>query len=186
MMKHLIAASCFLAVINSCSAQEEKAGTRDGKAADVEIHWLSFEDAVARSEQAPRKLFIDVYTDWCGWCKRMDKTTFRDTAVVRELNQHFYAVKLDAERKDTVRFRDNIFVYKPEYKSHELALSLLNGKMSFPTYVFLDEQFGMISPVAGYKSADDLMRLLNYFAGDLYKTMSWEEYLAGAGKPQDE
>ncbi|MFM9007762.1 MAG: thioredoxin family protein [Bacteroidota bacterium] len=119
-MKHLlIALPLCVFFFGSCSAQEQQDKT-DG------IQWMGFEEAVRRCDQQPRKLFIDVYTDWCGWCKRMDAGTFRDSAVVAYMNANYYAVKLDAETRDTLRFRENVFVYKPEYKTNELALSLLN------------------------------------------------------------
>lgn len=56
------------------------------------ITWMSFEEAVAKSQKEPRKMFIDVYTDWCGWCKRMDATTFQDSIVAKYMGEKFYAV----------------------------------------------------------------------------------------------
>ena len=50
---------------------------------------MGFEEAVAKSEKAPKKLFIDVYTDWCGWCKKMDKTTFAETEVAKYINENY-------------------------------------------------------------------------------------------------
>ena len=87
----------------SCTAQESAdspAASIDQPSGSPAIRWLSFEEAVALHAVEPKKLFIDVYTDWCGWCKRMDKTTFVDSAVASELGGHFYAVKLNAERKE--------------------------------------------------------------------------------------
>ena len=62
-----------------------------------EIQWMTWDQAIAKNNENPRKIMIDVYTDWCGWCKRMDKSTFVDTAVVNYVNKHFYAVKFNAE-----------------------------------------------------------------------------------------
>ncbi len=141
------------------------------------IKWMSFEEAVLKGGKEPKKLFIDVYTDWCGWCKKMDKTTFQDAKIADEINKHFYPVKLDAERKDTVRFRDKIFVFKPEFKAHELAIALLNGQMGYPTYVFLDENFAMISPISGYQTVEQLLPTLRYFSDNIYKNKQWDDYL---------
>ena len=91
--------------ISSCNAQ-----TEHEKYDPNGIHWMSFEQAVALNDKAPKKIFIDTYTQWCGWCKRMDASTFKDTAVVRYMNDHYYAVKLDAETKDTIRFKGNLFI----------------------------------------------------------------------------
>lgn len=143
---------------------------------DVEIKWYSFEDAVAESRKQPRKLFIDVYTHWCGWCKRMDATTFKDPEVVNYITKNYYPVKLDAETKDTIQFAGKSFVYQAQYKANEIALSLMGGKMSYPTYIFLDEEFNMLSPVPGYLAPDAMMNVLKYFGEGIFKNVTWEEY----------
>lgn len=158
-----------LIVAGSCNAQPSKE-------LNSKINWMSFEQAVALNDKNPKKIFIDIYTDWCGWCKRMDATTFIDSGVVAYMNANFYAVKLNAETKDTIRFRDKIFVFKPEFKSNELALSLLQGKMSYPSFVVMDEQYSLLSPLAGYQTPAQLQPVLLYFGENTYKNQSWEEY----------
>ncbi|MBK7335110.1 MAG: DUF255 domain-containing protein [Saprospirales bacterium] len=66
-----------------------------------DLKWHTWEEAVAANKKEPRKILVDVYTDWCGWCKRMDATTFQDQTVMDYLKKNFYAVKLDAEQKRT-------------------------------------------------------------------------------------
>lgn len=149
---------------HSCMAQEEG------------IRWMSFEDAVVASDKDPRKIFIDVYTGWCGWCKRMDASTFKDTSVVNYMNRNYYAVKLDAETRDTVRFRDKVFVYRAEYKANELALSLLNGKMGYPSFVIMDEQYAILTPLSGFHTTEELFPYLTFFASNTYKSTKWEDY----------
>ncbi len=141
------------------------------------IQWLNFEQAVASNDVAPKKIFIDMYTHWCGWCKRMDATTFENPEVVSYINKYFYAVKFDAETKDSVLFKDKYFQFKPEYKSNELAALLMNGKMSYPTSVYLDGESNLIGPVPGYLTAEQFLPVLKYFAEDFYKTTSWEDYM---------
>ncbi|MEP7264746.1 MAG: DUF255 domain-containing protein [Bacteroidota bacterium] len=158
-----IVSTCSISVVN---AQEHKGP----------INWLSFEDAVAKSKVEPRKMIIDVYTSWCGWCKRMDATTFQDSAVVKYINEKYYAVKLDAETHDTIHFFDKIFVYKAENKANEIAISLLNGQMSYPSFVFLDDKFAMLTPLAGFQQPDQLMRVLLYFGENIYTSKKWDEY----------
>lgn len=140
------------------------------------IKWMSFTEAVSLSEKQPKKIFIDVFTKWCGWCKRMDATTFDDPSVSAYMNQHYYAVKLDAETKDTIRFQDKVFVFKPEYKSNEIAVSLLNGQMSYPTVVYLDEKFSMLGPSPGYQTKEQLLPQLKFFAENVYRDKTWEVY----------
>ena len=167
-------------MVSSCDAQTNADG--NGGMGNVEpepdgIRWISFEEAALLSEKTPKKVFIDVYTSWCGWCKKMDATTFKETEVVKYINENFYPVKLNAETKDTIHFREKEFKYVSEYKANELAISLLNGKMGYPSYVLLDENFAlMTAPVQSYLEKKDLMPILQYYGGNIYKEKSWEEY----------
>lgn len=143
-------------------------------ASDGGVHWISFEEAVQRSKVEPRKILIDVYTDWCGWCKKMDKATYEDPAVAAYINATYWPVKLDAERKDTVVFNDKAFVYVKERKAHALALSLLSEKMSYPTTVFLNEDFSMIQAVPGYLDPRTISPILAFFGEP--STTDWETF----------
>jgi len=140
------------------------------------IRWMSFTDAVKENEKQPKKIFIDVFTKWCGWCKRMDATTYENAGVISYMNQNFYAVRLDAETHDTILFRDKKFVFRPEYKANELALSLMNGQMSYPTLIYLDEGLNLLGPSPGYLTTEQLLPQLKYFAENIYKDKTWDIY----------
>src|SRR5688572_7937618 len=175
-----VIASALTLTLSSCDAQvsNEAIGGNEIVEKDPDgIRWVSFEEAVALSEKNPKNLFIDVYTDWCGWCKKMDATTFKDEEVAKFINTNFYAVKLNAETKDTIRFRDREFKYIAEYKANELAISLLSGKMGYPSYVLLDEKFTLMTPpVQSYLVKEDLMPIITFYGTDIYKSQTWEEY----------
>jgi thioredoxin-related protein len=141
------------------------------------IQWMSFAEALKQNSVAPKKIFIDVYTEWCGWCKRMDATTFSDDSVIQYMNKNFYAVKLDAERKDTVEYKGVKYSFRPEYKANEIAAYLLNGRMGYPTSVYLNEENDLIAPVQGYLTKEQLLHTLRYFATDLYKTVKWDDFV---------
>lgn len=143
------------------------------------INWMSFEQAVEKNKTDKRKFIIDVYTDWCGWCKRMDATTFQNPHIVEYINKNYHAVKLNAEMTDTVRLGEKVFVNEnPNGKRspHQLAIALLNGKMSYPTIVYLDENANMLSPVPGYLDAAGIEPVLKYYGENAYKETSWEQY----------
>ena len=143
------------------------------------IQWHSMQEALVLNAKLPRKFIIDVYTDWCGWCKVMDKSTFTDTSVAHLINKYYYAVKFNAEGNDTIVMQGNTFVNTNAGKrggTHPLAQSLLNGKMSYPTTVYLDENLAMLSPVAGYLKPEDINPILKYFGTMAYKTKSFEDF----------
>jgi len=145
----------------------------------AKIKWLDFEEAVAQNKKKPKKMFIDMYTNWCGWCKKMDASTFINPVIVEYMNQHYYAVKFNAERKDTVNFNGTKFVNANPTgtnSSHDLAKELLSGRMSYPSFVFLDENLKKVTTVPGYRKAPEFEAILNYIASDAYKTQKWEEF----------
>lgn len=148
-----------------------------------EIQWMTWEEAVKHIETQPKKIFVDIYTEWCGWCKRMDQTTFKDPEVVKYMNKHFYAVKFDAEMKKDITFRDHTFSWVASGRRgvHMLAYSLLEGKLSYPSFVMLNEKFDRIAISPGYKQPEQLMKELHYAAEEKYRESSWEEYLRESG-----
>ncbi len=147
-----------------------------------EINWLSFEEAVIKNETTPKKMFIDFYTNWCGWCKVLDRTTFKDSIIVDLINEHFYPVKFNAEQKDTINFKGTAykFVANGRRGYHELAAAILQGKMSYPTMIIMDEQYQILSPINGAVNAPDLEPVLVFLGEDLFKDeqQSWNDYRA--------
>ena len=141
------------------------------------INWLTMEEAVKANETAPRKIFFDVYTEWCGWCKRMDATTFQHPQIIEYINENFYAVKFDAESKKEISVSGK--KYANPNRTHEFAVEMLQGKMSYPSFVVYDEALSNIGIIPGFKSAKDFEPILNYFGTNSYKTKSWEEYRTG-------
>lgn len=129
------------------------------------VDWISLDEAVKKQQETPKTIFIDMYTDWCGWCKRMDETTFSDPVIARYINDNFYPVKFNAERTDTLEYMGNIYVNEGTGRrsSHQLAQLLMGGRMSYPTIVYIDEEF-RVYPVPGYMDPARIEPLLVYFA----------------------
>ena len=143
-----------------------------------QINWLTWEEAQAKNAKEPRKFIVDVYTQWCGWCKKMDKETFAQPDIVKYINKHYYAIKFDAETKTDILFKDQTYQYLRSGNSgyHQLAAELTFGKLSYPTIVFLDERLNVLQPIPGYKDTASLDKILKYFAEDYYKTTPWKKY----------
>lgn len=148
-----------------------------------EVNWVSFSEAVemAATDENPKKVFIDVYTDWCGWCKKMDKDTFQNPEVAKYMEDNFYMVKMDGEGKDPIDFKGKTynFIASGRKGYHELAAALMQGRLSYPTTIFLDEEMNMLSPVPGYQKPKPFLNIAKYFGDNIYKDKDWKTY-AGA------
>ena len=148
-------------------------------AAVTEMKWYTIEEAAELNKTAPRKLMIDVYTEWCGWCKRMDKSTYTDPKVVEYINAHFYPVKFDAEQKAEVKFNNETFGYvaqEGERGVNTFAYALLDGHMGYPSVVYLNEKYERIMISPGYKEPADMLKELQFAAEEQYSKTTWEEY----------
>ena len=173
-MKRLLVGICALMSVLLFAAMSGVPDASEGAA----VKWMTFEEALQKSKAEKRPVFIDVYTDWCGWCKVMDKNTFNDTRVSKLLNEKFYAVKFNAEQREDVVFDGHTFKFVPSGRSgyHELAAALLNNQLSYPTVVFLDEDFKMIQPLAGYRKAPEFHIIAQFIGEGHYKTIKWDEW----------
>lgn len=149
------------------------------------VKWHTFEEAIELNKREPRKIMIDVYTDWCGYCKVMDKNTFNNTTVAEYLNKSFYSVKLNAEQKEDILFNEKTFKFVAQGARgfHELAYALLNGQMSYPSVVFMDEQVRIIHVQKGYTEPKAFDEIMKFIGGDFFKTESWDAWRAAYKSP---
>lgn len=148
-------------------------------AQDAKVNWVTFEEAVEMNKKTPKPFLIDIYTDWCGWCKRMDKTTYQNETIVEYINKNFHAVKLDGEQKQDITFKDYTFKFKPNGRRgyNEFAAVLLNGKLSYPTTVFMNKELELLDRVPGYLNEKVMEQVTSYFADEKYKTEKWEDFV---------
>ena len=150
----------------------------NSKPEGVKVEWMTFEEAIEKSKKEKRKIFIDVYTDWCGWCKVMDRQTFSQADIAKYLNEKFYPVKLNAEQREDIEFRGATFKYIASGRRgyHQLAAALLQNKLSYPTVVFLDEDFNMIQPLPGFKKPKDFDPIMKFIGGNYFKDTSFQDF----------
>ncbi len=146
--------------------------------AQAQVRWLSWDRAIELMAQQPKKMLVDVYTDWCGWCKRMDATTFSDSLLGNYINEHFYPVKLNAESRDELVWKGKIYEFVRSGRNgyHALAAELTRGRLSFPTIVFLNEKMEVIQPLPGYKEPRLFEQIVTYFGENAYLHIPWEVY----------
>ena len=128
----------------------------------TEIQWMSFEQAIQANQKKKKKIFIDMYTSLCVWCKVMDQKTFTNGEVISYINEHFYAVKFDAEQREPITFNGKKYEFIPTGRRgiHGLAYDLLNRSASYPSFVLLDENFNRFGILKGFKAPDLFLNLL--------------------------
>ncbi len=136
-----------------------------------EIKWMSYDEATKLSKKKKKKIFVDVYTDWCGWCKKMDASTMKDPRVVGYMNKKFYAVKLNAESSKASAYKGT------GVSERELATRIFKAN-GYPTTLYLDESENLLLNLSGYREAGELDKILHFLGEDKYKTQTWEQFAA--------
>lgn len=139
------------------------------------INWMTWDEVQVAMKKEPRKVWVDVYTDWCGWCKVMDKKTFSNPDLIKYMNEHFYAVKFNAERTQDIMFQGT--KYGMEGKNNSLAVKLMNGQLSYPTIVIMNENFLNPEPIPGYMPLDRMETIMKYLGEGTYKTIGFEDHM---------
>ena len=145
-----------------------------------QIKWMTLDEALAAQKDNPKKIFMDVYTKWCGPCKLLDRKTFANPYLAAYVSEHYYAVKFDAEGQETINFFGNTFTnpnYDPNRKgrnaTHQFTQFLrVSG---YPTMVFLSETGDPIMPVVGYHTAQQLEMYLKMIKQGDYQVFSKPE-----------
>ena len=173
-MKSLLSFSLLLCAMGILG-QTPKPAEHEGP-----VKWLSFEQAVELNKKEKKLIFIDIYTTWCGPCKMMDKFTFAEQNVAEILNKHFYPVKLNAEQREDIVFDGTTFKFMANGASgyHQLAASLLNNKLAYPTLVFMNEELKIMQAIPGFQKAPDFHRMAQFIGEGHFKKMNWEQWQA--------
>lgn len=123
-------------------------------AAKPAVQWLAYGEALQKAEKEDKHVIVDFYTNWCGWCKVMDRKTYADPAVVDLLSQHFVLAKINAEsgRKFAVG--------SEEMSGRDLARQF--GVTQFPMTWFLKPDGSRLANLPGYIPAERFTKVLEY------------------------
>ena len=142
------------------------------------INWMTAEEVQEKMLTAPRKVYIDIYTDWCHWCKIMDKKTFTNKYVIDYMNENYYCIHFNAERKDMVTFNNKKYGLATGSKTNTLVMEWLQGQISYPTSLFFDEGFVNPQPVPGYLEIPTMEMIAKYIAQNKHKSIPFDKYKA--------
>lgn len=129
---------------------------------DKMLNWYTLEEAIEANEKQEKKIFIDIYTDWCKWCHVMDQKTFSDPDVIRYLNENFYVVKFNAENQNAITFKGKEYKFLSNGKRgiHGLAYDLLDRSASYPSFVTLDASLNRLGIIKGFKTPSQFLNIL--------------------------
>lgn len=145
------------------------------------INWVSFEEALELQKKNPKKIMMDVYTNWCGPCKMLDKNTFQNPDVAKYVNENYYAVKFDGEGNEVVNYKGNTYEnkgYRAEMASRRNTVHGLTQALqvnAYPTIAFFDESGDLIFPLRGYQKPQQLELYLKMFLNDKHEEMKTQD-----------
>ncbi len=129
------------------------------------IKWMTLNEALAAQKKNPKPIFMDVYTDWCGPCKMLDKNTFHDPSVVKYVNENYYAVKFNGEGKEEVTYKGTTYG-NPKYVEgrtgrngvHNFTMFL--KVQGYPSMYIFNKKGELQSPIVGYHTPEQLLPML--------------------------
>lgn len=142
------------------------------------VKWLTFKEAFEQNKKQPKPFLIDVYTDWCGWCKHMIKTTYSNPGLAQYINNWFYSVQFNAETKDSIEYQGKWYYNKgtTARATHELAIKLLDNKLMYPTTLFANPNANFMLNTQGFLDEKKIEPLLVYTVENIYHTTPYEDF----------
>jgi thioredoxin-related protein len=140
------------------------------------LDWMKMDDLTEKMKSNPKPAIIDIYTNWCYWCKVMDKKTYNNTKVVSYINDHFYPVKLNAETREIVEWKNKKFNFNENYKINDFAVYVSSGEIGFPTTVIIPDENADPISFRGFLEPKEIEPILKYFGEGAYKTQTYTVY----------
>lgn len=127
-----------------------------------EIKWMSFNEAITAQKKNKKPIFIDVYTSWCGPCKMLDKNTFSDPKIAKEINDKYNPVKFNAEGNEEISFNKKLYkneAYNESRKNSRNNMHAFTGFLKiqgYPSMVVINNKAQIEKTIVGYRTADQL------------------------------
>jgi len=140
------------------------------------LTWMKISDLPVAMQNQRKPVLIDLYTDWCGWCKVMDRKTYANKKLIGYLQQKFYPVKLNAETKEKIVYGGKNYQFNPSYRTHDFAIYLTQGKLSYPSTVIIPPNGAEAQVIPGYLTVTQMETILTYFGEGQYAKISFDQY----------
>jgi len=139
-MKKTIGIFALLSLVMTLSFTKSRFTKQE--VAGIAFKHISLEDAKKQAEKTGKLIFIDAYTSWCGPCKRMAATTFKDEKVAKYFNENFISLKIDVEKDAD----------GPEIEK-------MYKIQAYPTLLFINGKGKLVKNIVGFQEADKLMSI---------------------------
>ena len=130
--------------------------------AESGIKWISLTAAKAQAKKTGKPIMVSFYTTWCGYCKKMDRETFKNPAVIKAVNENFIPVMLDGDE--------------------ESDLARAYSVRGYPTIVFADAEGNSLLASPGYRPPEHFIGLLKYVDSGMYKKMTYDRFYSEFAK----
>jgi len=143
---------------------------------NTELKWRKFNAGLSEAKKTKKKIFVDVYTDWCKWCKKLDAEVYSDQKVVDYINKYYIPVKMNGESSDSVHFKNQSFT--------EATLSQAFGVSGFPTLIFLASNGEPIDKIGSFLPKDQFLQVAEFIGEDYYKNKKWDDFIKQKGTPE--
>jgi uncharacterized protein YyaL (SSP411 family) len=119
--------------------------------------WENWNEGYAKAMKTNKILLVDTYTEWCGWCKKMDRDTYSNPEVIKKLNQYFVVVKFNPEIPGS-----NYKVGDQTLTNTQLYSMLCQGKSTgFPTTYYITPAKNSLVIDPGYKGPEEFLKILD-------------------------
>jgi thioredoxin-related protein len=157
-MNKIISIITFIFIISANSLAGNK----------VELKWHKYNEGIAEAKKSNKKILLDVYTDWCKWCKKLDVEVYENDKVAAYLKKYYVLVKVNGEGSEILKFNNK--------EISETQLTAAMGVTGYPTMFFLDSDSKPIDKLASFVPADRFLPILKFFGEDHYKKENWEVF----------
>lgn len=137
------------------------------------VQWVALEEGLRTAGTSGKHVFVTVYTDWCGYCRKLNTVTFRSRPVLTELEKNFQSVRINAEGGGAV-------VWKGKKMSERDVAGKAWGVSGFPTLLFLNPAGDIIGSFSSYADPELMVQLLTYISsGARERNVTFDDYLEG-------